>query len=102
LPSIAAVATVAAWEQPTYAEFLRSLSQKKAGWGAPAGRIAAMWNLCPALTAPSNGSIVCDNATCALVCDDGKLSLLSSKKQEFFRLHGDRKTTNQVPIQQQK
>jgi len=71
LPSIAAVATVAAWEQPAYAEFLRSLSQKKAGWGAPAGRIAAMWNLCPALTPPSNGSIVCDNATCALVCDDG-------------------------------
>jgi len=70
LPSIA-VAIVTAWEQPTYADFLKSLSQKKSGWGAPTDRIAALYSLCPPLTPPENGSVVCDQATCALVCDQG-------------------------------
>ncbi|CBY11089.1 unnamed protein product [Oikopleura dioica] len=68
----AAVFTAAtAWEQPTYSNFLRSLGQKKSGWGAPEGRIAAAHSLCPALDTPDNGSIVCDQSTCALVCDEG-------------------------------
>ena len=62
------------YEQPKYDEFLKALDKKTSGWGAPTGKIAALWSLCSPLTAPSNGTILCDQATCALVCDAGKLS----------------------------
>ena len=70
LPSLVGVALT--YEQPKYDDFLRSLQQKKSGWGAPTGKIAALWSLCPALTTPTNGQVVCDQATCALVCNSGQ------------------------------
>jgi len=47
------------------------MTQRKSGWGAPTGRIAALHSLCTPLTAPANAQITCDQSTCALVCDQG-------------------------------
>ncbi|CAG5110207.1 Oidioi.mRNA.OKI2018_I69.chr2.g4632.t1.cds [Oikopleura dioica] len=69
LPTIAAVAS--AYEQPKYNDFLDSLSQKSSGWGHPTDKVAALFSLCPSLTEPDNASVVCDQSTCALVCNEG-------------------------------
>ena len=67
------LATVSStWEQPKYKDFLRALESKSAeDWGAPVGKANAFWSLCPALNVPENGSVVCNQSTCALVCDPG-------------------------------
>ena len=75
LPSLTACAF--SYQQPKYEEFLNSLELKASGWGAPTGKIAALWSLCSPLTAPANGDIFCDQSTCALVCDPGRFYLNS-------------------------
>jgi len=50
------------------------MNQRKGGWGAPTGRLAADHSLCANLTAPEHGTIECDQATCALVCDPGAIA----------------------------
>ena len=89
LPSLASVAL--AYEQPKYDDFLRALDQKKSGWGAPTGRIAALWSLCPALTTPTNRQVVCDQATCALVCDSGSQPNQNSSVDFLVRIYCCRK-----------
>ena len=96
LPSLASVALT--YEQPKYDDFLRTLGQKKNGWGAPTGRIAALWSLCPPLTTPTNGQVVCDQATCALVCDSG-LFKLNSGVDFFLRIHSCWQATNKMSVE---
>ena len=67
---------VLAYEQPKYNDFLQALSRKKSGWGHPVDRIAALHTLCSPLETPTNGQVTCDQATCALVCDQGQLLFL--------------------------
>jgi len=61
----------AEWQQPTYKDILAKFDQRSGGWGAPTNRIAAEHNLCPALDPVDNAEIICDQATCAVKCDEG-------------------------------
>ena len=65
------------WIQPKYSDALKSVNQRKSGWGFPIGvRSAAEWSLCPALTKPSGvASIQCDGSTCMQICEAGKLAM---------------------------
>ena len=64
----------AEWQQPAYADVLAKFSQRSGGWGAPVdGRIAADHALCPPLDPIQNGVPICDQATCAVKCDEGHI-----------------------------
>ena len=48
------------------------MGQKNQNWGHPVGKIATLYNLCPELNTPDGAeSIVCDQATCAQICNPG-------------------------------
>ena len=81
------------WEQPSYKEVFEIIRQRsERPWGHPVDKIAALWSLCPEITQPSNAEeLKCDQATCALVCNDGfvaigrrRVKCRYNKKKGFF------------------
>merc|ERR1711990_375020 len=65
------------WQQPTYWNALASAKSRISGWGHPVGvKAAAMWSSCPTLETPLGvKEIICDQATCMSVCEDGKTAI---------------------------
>lgn len=69
---------LAEWDQPTYLEVRdRVQGRSSAGeWGHPIDRAAAHWETCEELELPEGAeSITCDQATCAVICQEGYMPL---------------------------